>query len=1661
MAAVTDGKWARYGRWLLLGAIVWLFFPASYAAGSPSALDEGSDEAFAPAGPVGLDYLLGLRTNGTHPAYLAATFFAQLETQGFLPDGAVAASAAAPPGRTYRDVHMTCDVDGDGVPDMISNDLELNPPPGFNNAFSRFRVLSGANGSFLWGADNFIMTTLGLPEGVTYARQGRPAPEPPGNLAPAGSDVDGDGVCDFLAFGYDFQRGTTIAPPFFGTPFVRTFDTHVRLLSGADGKEIWRESQRTTIVGADEPFWGTFTVREIDNFPTGFLVVPGEEGPKVVVKTTDIHFAQVDDWTFVTSIVLRDSLFLQSARISERFEMRDAATGDLQWAREFTTEADAKFTNVTWITGAADLDGDGSPDLVLDQSVLTSPRGTEMRDPRPGAGGDPLFRYGRGVRMMVLDGDPAGQGDTLWSTVVLDTAPARQNLPVEEPFEQLVWTDAQILQDVTGDGVPDPMSLYLAQEENTPGSVNGAYLTHFVLLDGATGEVQWDVRQQGWGYATALRAGNETEESRPMVGLGTIDVPTAPASSGRFPPKSVRLVGVDGLDGSNLWSYESRFPQNSYLSYQLALTQYRQALAPFDLDADGVRDLVTPSRAVPPEGRNQVLLAAATNTYQVVSGADGSVLSELGTWGSNSLVIDCGTQGPYLTMLGGHARRLDLTRIDASTGDVVWRKPLHNDPNIRGSTAGIDLVAIGPRCATDDDNRTLFGINAQLYSFDRSGDLVPLIGAVEDSELAWHEPELDGEAPIPSVFEQYAPVPYEAPPVSQRAWTWGLPLIPGVLAGLGVALLRARPPGAAGRAAGGVLVVLLFVTAIFIPAAATAPDLDAPALVPGVLEGQVDETQDPGRGGALDGGEGNPSDPPTLPVASDQGGAGVPANSPLARFVARQAAAAHDADASAHVRAVQQYFHEAGFDAPPAYQRDFDENQTITFTNPIGDVDGDGVQDVVLDVYCMDLYGCYAYQDDMAYLQQWVSGMPCGPSHRIYAVSGATGEVFWSKNLQQPPHPVAELGCAMEFVIGTLPTPDGSLGLLVYRHSAFYPGLIDWWGTIDHTVYLLDGNGSVAWSFEETGYVAEAFRWGAVTQNVLLTPLIQMPPEKGVPLLPEGTAPALYLQGIGYEAVLADTWLALPGFSGPVTFLDSYKPDEWAARMDLATGTPAWRLPTFQPTEGRSVLPTLLQVNTVYDGYYYAPDNKRENYWTYIPCCFDGTADRVPDLLYTTIEWNDTPSTNTEGPYIIDAAIVQFDGADGSRMFRHPVVTNVPVPVGHPYHVNVGNGYEIEYELLGDADGDGSSDYILHSVGFLPDYTRLLSVRSGTDGSELWRLESPRHLEALVLGDADDDGGNDFVLFDWYNWEFPGYMGYDRANVSATEITLRRGADGSALWETTSYVSPADLEYLFANYRLNGVPDLDGDGVGEIPIDDPVYLEDLTVIHRMTFVSGRDASPVVEFTAVGAFAYPLGVGDVDADGNEDFGVLEGDVADLWFTLRNGTDASPEWSRRVLAVPASSYAWAFPRIRFDYLDDNVTGGHNLLMNMQLNVLTASGFYTSISIQASGVTTTEGVLLTTSIIPQLATYGGSNGSVAWSYPTIHEGDASLASDQPSPATELYLAIFETDEPLVGPAAVTAAVDAGVGALLFGAGAFVTQAASLPWARRVRTGGGPGVE
>ncbi len=801
-------------------------------------------------------------------------------------------------------------------------------------------------------------------------------------------------------------------------------------------------------------------------------------------------------------------------------------------------------------------------------------------------------------------------------------------------------------------------------------------------------------------------------------------------------------------------------------------------------------------------------------------------------------------------------------------------------------------------------------------------------------------------------------------------------------------------------------------------------------------------------------------------------------------------------DARAIADRLRNHFNALGFQAGPSDMAGMEENSSLPYSYAVGDVDGDGNDDLVLDLYCVDWDACRlagGYITNTIPYARLDGEVRCGWPHQLVAVSGLNKSKLWQKPLSVTrvdavtgPLGYADAGvtCYVEFVVGTLPRVDTGSDLIIYRYGVTRvagqtesPGAtvlpsegrseqrIGGQLLVSHNIYRLDTRtANVTWTFGRDGHwITTDLFFGATDQpgafvvdaeNVLLHPIIQVAPPRGVALVPRDLEPSIIIQGIGYRYTFANH-APSPGKTTVDSVADDYQPREWAARLDPETGIPEWESRTFEPSAGKSVWPDPLMFSPE-PGFYSYPlqlyyptfggglgpfryeiDRTSQNtasYWDGMPCCFDNTGDGVSDLVYTTLEWDAVPVTGSAVESSAEIHLVLFDGATGERVWDQVLEPAGPKFLSEESSWFGGPGMRLSRSLVGDVDGDGAADLLIHIEYLAEQYAHIATVRSGRTGEELWRIDSPRQVATFAIGDADGDGGNEIAVIEWHAWEYPRETFYDFMNVSRTTVTVHSGADGSRLWRTPTFNAPIDYAYTLTLLAAGGFPDFDADGVAEIPVDDSLQLTDLTVVHQLRFLSGRTGLAVSNLTLVGTFSLGVRVDDLTGDGVDEVLFLSGDIMDLWVTAHDGGRDQALWSRRLMTLRIADYTMAVPRLRAHSLAVADGGSPQTLLNAHVDVLSLGGWR-----------------VTSSTYPQVGMFAPSGG-LGWGHPQFEEVDVSAVTRGATPAgTAFELALAEVASASIVASAKSLAVAVGPGVSAF---SIATLAGYFLTSRRWRT-------
>ncbi len=1544
-----------------------------------------------------------------------------------------------PPGTTHRDIQAACDLDGDGVLDLVENALETGGQGTTTGGETTIFARSGQNGSELWRADGAAFNVFVGERGISLLRGGMPDPRGPNNLALT-DDLNGDGVCDLVTWGLR-GRLDSIVTPIIGSPAVRNSDIVLRLLDGATGNQTWETVlPQTTVTVFDWPY--RFSVnQQVLNLPTDLRVHKVGNETQILLKTTDVTLHQNEDRFGILELVVQNEIWTMDGRLRDHFIVFDG-NGQELW-RHDRPPADPNETNITWISGLTDLNNDGQPDIILDQLVLANPRGNEMEVP---ALNEQPYRNGRGMRMLAIDGNLGGEGEILWASEIRPLVPVEPQTDNEEGVEVLSWTHARLGSDVTGDGVPDIMAQWLGIEQLAGVSIDGSARTHFLRLDGATGEIAWQALVQGWGFVHELGSGT--------YAAATTDLPSQ-GSTQFLATKGARLVGLDGESGERLWTREQDLIQGD-AAFAMAQWQWYHDFQTGDMTGDGIVDPVMPARMIGALGTEQVFRATARVAFDRIDGATGDLLGSYEAWGLSGVMTSCGdgVAGAFV----GHSERLELVRWQQDPDllqpvvDPTDRHQLWSLAEPRSSTLGVDLVGLAASCEATREG-LLISSNMERYSFWRQFEIFPSFGIIDVDGPRWLLPATTSGEDSPALLQESALHRGRFIQSAMELIGWmAVAVAAGIIGALLLAPLLRRRRDAARRRRDplGIMLMLLLIPTPGMIGFDTADDEADAAVILGDEANELAELDlsPPEPAGTLappptepklaGNGEGPTSNSRALPpgslesspvnVAPSIGDAAkhlsggppramtLPGGGPLSDL-----ALALSTPESSDQEIALAFLAAAGQPIDPLVTPEM----SITFDHILGDVDGDGVDDVAVDISCLDYFACAntnpSILGGVAWVEWFLAENWCGPYHVVVAVSGASGQPLWDRMMTRP----AVVGwaeittCSVDAIIGPVQTAEGS-ALLAQRFE-WDRGLFDGPAMIRHEVYLVDGaTGATRWSIPFEGYYLDSLFGQNVAETLLVKPHLSIPQDT-LPNLQGTTEPQLLLQGIGFVANAAILYVSGMGLNRAPEVADTHYPREWMAGVDLDTGTLTYQADTLSPSPGRSVLPwpsvTAPFANANYGWYWDTypdaiPQGNMDMYWDAAKCCPDVDGDGVADLVTVTREWRDIRTANVDGREGFGMSAYAWSGADGRLLFDQELVDNLPIESanGRGSYPDYDNGITVDIRPAGDVDGDGGQDLLVQLRAFMSDYEDRIYVLDGDTGSTIWERTSPRWQEIHPLGDADGDGGLDFVFMHWWRQENTIEIAGDGSNVTARGIQVLDGNTGEMIRVTNTISAPYDLAAIYARMADGGFPDLDGDGVGDYPTDDPIFLPDGLILHQTTWASGATGELLVTMQNAGTLAFPNRLPDLDEDGLDDVAMVAGDSTDLWLVYHSGGTGEALSSHRLMAAGPTTYARILPKIKVLPLDtgDVVPG---VLVNMHLEVTKIA--FTFEWVDGDGNTYRE-FRLEPDTVAQMMYIGDVQSGQGWSFPDATEVGAHEAVAGNTPGTAALLAIRQEAEP-----------------------------------------------
>jgi hypothetical protein len=200
-------------------------------------------------------------------------------------------------------------------------------------------------------------------------------------------------------------------------------------------------------------------------------------------------------------------------------------------------------------------------------------------------------------------------------------------------------------------------------------------------------------------------------------------------------------------------------------------------------------------------------------------------------------------------------------------------------------------------------------------------------------------------------------------------------------------------------------------------------------------------------------------------------------------------------------------------------------------------------------------------------------------------------------------------------------------------------------------------------------------------------------------------------------------------------------------------------------------------------------------------------------------------------------------------------------------------------QLGADLDGDGVNDMTTWEweVWGAPTST----VHSGSTGEPLLSIAGVHSIRPLAA-DLDGDGIHDLLT----------YAPTNNENEHGVRVQRRSGRTGALLFETahTGTTSPGEHASTYASL----IPDVGGDGVGDILVTTARYREDPWSYGREHIV--EDGATGVHLWSVPfeeGWSYLLPLGDVDGDGAAE--VVHVSERDDRITVLDGPTGTPRWA----------------------------------------------------------------------------------------------------------------------------------------------------------------------
>ncbi|NQE45057.1 hypothetical protein C5S31_03415, partial [ANME-1 cluster archaeon GoMg2] len=244
----------------------------------------------------------------------------------------------------------------------------------------------------------------------------------------------------------------------------------------------------------------------------------------------------------------------------------------------------------------------------------------------------------------------------------------------------------------------------------------------------------------------------------------------------------------------------------------------------------------------------------------------------------------------------------------------------------------------------------------------------------------------------------------------------------------------------------------------------------------------------------------------------------------------------------------------------------------------------------------------------------------------------------------------------------------------------------------------------------------------------------------------------------------------------------------------------------------------------------------------YCSCDLDG--DGMDDVILNERDYNESLDTET-------AKLTAKKGTDGTPLWNQSVTINGTYNCFFWSHCTE------------DMDGDGMDDIIVEEFLYneaTDIETERVIAKKGIDGSQLW-VESINgtacYIRAYLTCDLDGDSLVDVVVTEWAN---------KSTGTEMAKAIAKKGTDGTALWTESVNGTECHIEAYLAG-------DLDGDGLEDVIVNDWKYNNSTSMKEAKAIAKkGKNGKPLIEAQSNESIWVPMwwwGGYDLNGDGKND------------------------------------------------------------------------------------------------------------------------------------------------------------------------------------------------